>query len=89
MLFHGDAIVNRANKFTKITSNTFIIYNCVFIVWIAILQLYGLMRCVFASNITKSAMDTFILVDLGDMMIVDAEVFPMGDSVDRFANEII
>ncbi len=34
-------------------------------------------------------MNTFILVDLGNMMIVDVEIFPMRDGGHRLANKII
>ena len=47
------------------------------------------MGAVFTGNITKAAVNAFILVDLSDVMIIYIEVFPMGDFLNRFANEII
>src|ERR1035437_10219670 len=57
--------------------------------WLMLGDADGLMRCIFAGNVTKSAMNAFILVDVGNMMVVDVEVFPMGKCGHTFADEII
>ena len=47
------------------------------------------MRCVFTSNIAQAAVDTFILVNFCNMVIVNIKVFPVGNGVYTFANKII
>ena len=89
MFFHGNAIIYRANELAKIAAYTFLINNGIGVIWIALLDVDGLMRCILAGNIAKTAVNTFVLVYFGNMMIVDVEVFPMGDGVDRFADKII
>src|SRR4026208_1384491 len=89
MFFHGNAIINRANKLAEIAANTFFIFHGVSIVRFAILQADGLMRCIFTGDITKSAMNTFILVDLCDMMIIDIEILPMRDRWHRLTDKVI
>ncbi len=77
MLFHRNTIINRANKLAEIAADTFFFFYCIGIIRFAIFKIDGLMRCIFTGNITKPAMNTFILVDLGDMMIIDIKIFPM------------
>src|SRR4030095_12640414 len=89
MYFHGNAIINRANKLAEIAAYTFFIFHSIRIVRFAVLQADGLMRCIFTGDITQAAMNTFILVDLCDMMIIDIEVFPMRDRWHRLTDKII
>ena len=71
MFYHGNAIVNRANQFTQVTAYTFFLVDFVIIVWCASFDIDGLVRCVFTRNKTQSAMDAFVLIDVGDMMVID------------------
>src|SRR5258705_7281006 len=87
--YHGDTLINGANNLAKIATYTFIFFNSIGVVGFAIGEADGLMRCIFAGYITKTAMNTFILVDVGYMMIIDVEVFPMRNSGNRPANKII
>ena len=89
VFFHGNAIIYRANELAEIATYTFFINNGISVIWISLFNFDGLMRCILAGNIAKTAVDTFVLVYFGNMMIVDVEVFPMSDAVDRFADKII
>src|SRR6266498_3600492 len=89
MLFHGNTIINRAKELAEIAANTFIYFYSVGVVRFAIFKINRLMCGIFTSNITKSAMNTFILVYFGDMMIIDIEIFPMRKRWHRPANKII
>src|SRR5665647_1402330 len=77
LLNHSNTISNRAYQLTKITAYTFFFFYCISIVWIALCNTDGLVRSVFAGNVTKSAMNTFILVDIGHVMIINIEVLPL------------
>ena len=89
VFFHGNAIIYRANELAKIAAYTFFIYNGIGVIWISLFNFNGLMRCILAGNIAKTAVNTFVLVYFGNMMIVDVEVFPMSDGINRFADKII
>ena len=89
MFFHNDAIVNRANEFAEIAANTFVFFNGVGVVRFAPIEANGLVAAVFAGNIAEATMNALILVDFCDDMVVDVEVFPMGDLIYRFANKIV
>ena len=78
MFFHCDAAIHRANQLAKVASYTFFIFHCIGIVWFALCNIDSLMRCVFTCDITQTTVNTFILVDLCNMMIIDIKVFPMG-----------
>ena len=82
VFFHGNAIIYRANQLAKIAAHAFFVDHSIGVVRLTIFQFDGLVRGVFTSNITETAMDTFILVYFGDMMIVDIEVFPVRDGRD-------
>ena len=49
----------------------------------------GLVCCVFAGNVTKPAVNAFVLVDVGNVMVVDVKVFPIGKRGHTFADEIV
>src|SRR5688572_784759 len=89
MLYHSDAICNGTDKLAKVATHTFILFNCIGVVRLAIREAYGLMRRILASNITKTTVDAFILVDAGNMMIVNIKIFPVGKGGNRPADEII
>src|SRR5436190_24347782 len=77
MLFHSNTIINRAKEFAEIAADTFIFFYGVCVVRFAIFKSDRLMGSIFTGNITQPAMNTFILVDLCNMMIVDIKIFPM------------
>ena len=89
MLYHGDAISNGAHELAKVAAHTFFFFNCISVIWIAFCNADGLVRCVFAGNVTKPAVNAFILVDVGNVVVVDIEVFPMGECRHAFADEIV
>src|SRR5262245_28124580 len=89
MLFHRNAIINRANQLAEIAADTFIYFYSVSVVRFAIFKIDRLMCRILTSNITKSAMDTFILVNFGNMMIVDIKIFPMRKRRHTLSNKII
>ena len=86
VFFHDYTIIYRANQLTEVTPYTFIFLNGILIIRFAIIQIDGLMRRIFAGNITKSTVDTFILVDLSDVIIINIEVFPVCYFFNRFPN---
>ena len=89
VFFHGNAIVYRANQFAQITAYAFLLFYGVGIVGLAILQVDGLVRSVFTGDITQAAMNAFVLVDFCDVVVVDVEVFPMGDLLHGFTDEVV
>ena len=88
MFFHGNAAINRANELAQVTAHTFFFLNAVSVVRISSLDIDRLMRCVFTYDVTKATVNTFILVDVGNMVIVDIEIFPMRNFFNAFANKI-
>ena len=50
MLYHGNAIVYRADQLTKIATNTFFINDSIGIIRLTVFQFNGLMRCVLAGD---------------------------------------
>ena len=46
------------------------------------------MGCILTGNITKPAVDAFVLVYFGNVVIVDIQVFPMRNLLYRFADKI-
>ena len=82
MHFHRNAIINRANQLAKIATNTFFIDHRVRVIRFAIVKFDRLVRCVFAGYITKATVNTFILVDRSDMMIINVEVLPVRNGTD-------
>src|SRR5678816_476680 len=89
MLFHSNTVINRAKEFAEIAANTFICFYGVRVVRFAIFKMDRLMGGIFTGNITKPAMNTFILVDLCNMMIVDIKIFPMRKCGYTFSNKVI
>src|SRR5665647_850154 len=86
---HSNAISNRAYQLAKITAYTFFFFYCISIVRIATCNTNGLMRSIFAGNVTKATVNAFILVDVGNMMVINIEVFPMNKRRNRFPDKII
>src|SRR5688572_6779121 len=74
---HFNAIFHRANQLAEIATNTFLFFNCIGVVWFTISEADRLMRCIFAGYITKPAVNTFILVNMCYMVIIDIKIFPM------------
>ena len=89
VLFHRDASVNRANQFAQITTHTFFLFHGVIVIWITSFDIDRLMRRVFASDVTQPTVDTFILVNFCNMMVIDIQIFPMCDFFNRFSDEVL
>ena len=88
VLFHGDAIGDGAHELAEVAAYAFLFFNGVGVVGLAISKGDGLVRRVFAGNVAETAVDALALVDVGDVVVVDVEVFPMGEGGHAFANEI-
>ena len=88
VLFHGNAVGNRTNQLAKVTAHAFLVFNSVGVVRMAFGEVDRLVGCVFTNDITQTAMDAFILVDLGDVVKIDVQVFPMRDIVHGLADKI-
>lgn len=89
LLYHGNAIGNRAHELAKVAAHTFLLLYCIRVVRLAIRKADGLVRCILAGNVAKAAVNAFVLIYVGDVMIVDVKVFPMRDGWHTFADEII
>ena len=46
------------------------------------------MRRVLTSDETQSTVDAFFLIDIRNMMVIDIEIFPMGDFLHGFSDEV-
>jgi hypothetical protein len=77
LFHHGNTILYRAYQFTQIAPHAFFFFNGIGVVRLAILQVDRLVRGIFAGYITQTAMDAFILVNVGNNMEIDVQVFPM------------
>jgi hypothetical protein len=82
MFFHGNAIINRANELAEVAADTFFLFYGVRVIRFTVFEMDGLMRCIFTGNIAKAAMDALVLVDVGDVVVVDVQIFPMRNSGD-------
>ena len=89
MFFHCDTSTNRANQFAQITTYTFFLFNGVIVIWISSFDIDRLMRSVFASDVTQATVDTFVLVNFGDVMVIDIQIFPILDFLNRFSDEVL
>ena len=89
MFYHGDAIGYWAHELAEVATYAFFFFYCIGVVRVAFGEADGLVRCIFAGNVTKPAMNAFVLVDVGNVVVVDVEVFPMGEGGYAFANEIV
>ena len=89
VFFHGDAIIYGAHQLAQITAYAFFFFDGVSVVWFAILQVDGLVRCVFAGDVAEAAVYAFILVDFCYVVVIDIEVFPVRNFFYRLADEII
>src|SRR3569833_506286 len=88
LLYHRDAIVDGADELAQIASDTFLFFNCVGVIGIPLLNMYGLMGGIFAGDVAKAAVDTFTGIDMGDDMVVQVQVFPMCERGDAAADEV-
>ena len=88
MHFHGDAIVDWANQLAQITTHTFFFFDGVIVIWISSFDIDGLVRSVFTSDETQATVDAFVLIDVGNVMVIDIEIFPMRDFLDGFSDEV-
>ena len=88
MLFHGDAIGDGAHELAEVAAYALFFFDGVGVVGLAILEGNGLVGGVFAGNVAETAVDALVLVDVGDVVVVDVEVFPMGEGGHALANEI-
>ena len=89
MLYHGDAIGNGTHELAKVAAYALFFFYCIGVVRLAMGDADGLVRCVLTGNVTKPAVNAFVLVDVGNMVVVDVEVFPMGERGNAFADEIV
>ena len=89
MLYHGDAVGYGAHELAKVAAYAFFFFYCIGVVRVAFGEADGLVRCVFAGDVAKPAMNAFVLVDVGNVVVVDVEVFPMRECGYAFANEIV
>ena len=89
MLYHGDAIGNGTHELAKVAAYALFFFYCIGVVRVAFGDADGLVRCVFAGDVTKPAVNAFVLVDVGNVVIVDVEVFPMRECGHAFADEIV
>ena len=46
------------------------------------------MRGVFAGDVTQATVNAFVLIDFGDVMVIDVQIFPMRNFFNGFTNEI-
>ena len=88
VLFHGDAIGDGAHELAEVAAYAFLFFDGVGVVGLAIFEGNGLVAGVFAGNVAETAVDAFVLVDVGDVVVVDVEVFPMGEGGHALANKI-
>ena len=89
VLFHGDAIGDRAHELAEVTAYAFFFFDGVGVVGLAIFEGDALVARVFAGNVAETAVDALVLVDVGDVVVVDIEVFPMRECGHAFADEIV
>ncbi len=88
VLFHGDAIGDGAHELAEVAAYAFLFFDGVGVVGLAVFEGNGLVGGVFAGNVAETAVDALALVDVGDVVVVDVEVFPMGEGGHALANEI-
>ena len=88
VLFHGDAIGDGAHELAEVAAYALFFFDGVGVVGLAIFEGNGLVAGVFAGNVAETAVDALVLVDVGDVVVVDVEVFPMGEGGHALANEI-
>ena len=89
VLVHADAVFYRANQFAEVTSYAFLIFYGIGIIGFTVREVDSLVRTVFAGDIAQPAVNAFILVNVGDNVVVNIQFFPFGNGVDRFADEVI
>jgi hypothetical protein len=86
-MFHRDATVNRADAGAKIAADALFIDDLE-----SALAIDGLrdclVRCVFADNMTATALDAEILIDHGLLDIVQVQVLPVGNARHGFADQV-
>ena len=88
VFFHGDAIGDGAHELAKVAAYALFFFDGVGVVGLAIFEGNGLVAGVFAGNVAETAVDALVLVDVGDVVVVDVEVFPMGEGGNALANKI-
>ena len=88
VLLHGDAIGDGAHELAEVAAYALFFFDGVGVVGLAVLEGNGLVGGVFAGNVAETAVDALVLVDVGDVVVVDVEVFPMGEGGHALANEI-
>lgn len=79
LLYHGDTPVNRTYQFAEIASHAFFFFDGIGIVRLAVPQIDGLMRSILAGDVTKATVDTLVLIDVGNNVVIDIQIFPMGE----------
>ena len=88
VFFHGYAIGDGAHELAEVAAYALFFFNGVGVIGFAIFEGNGLVGGVFAGNVAETAVDALVLVDVGDVVVVDVEVFPMGEGGHALANEI-
>ena len=88
MFLHSDAIGDGAHELAEVAAYALLFFDGVGVVGLAVLEGNGLVRSIFAGNVAETAVDALVLVNVGDVVVVDVEVFPMGEGGHALANEI-
>src|SRR5882672_4683052 len=96
--YHGDAIVHRTNKRTKVAPHTILLahlgnrfaWNAARAETLAvgIDQIDALMRAILASDVAQIAADAFIVINAGHAFVVEVERFPFLQRRHRLAGEL-
>lgn len=66
LLKHGDTVAHRTDEFTQIAAYTLLFLDGVGVIGIAFFEGNRLVGSVFAGNVAQAAVNTFVLIDIGD-----------------------
>jgi len=90
MRHHLDTVLHRAGDLAQVAAHAFIVDYFVTVCAVSLLQTGNrLVRGVFTGNMAASATNTGVLVDLGDNLIIDIQIFPVSGIAYSTAGEII
>ena len=68
---HRDTIAHGADQFTQIAADTFLFLNAVRVIGIAFFEGNRLMGSVFAGDVAQAAVNTFVLIDIGNNVEIE------------------
>ena len=88
MLYHGDAIGDGAHELAEVAAYAFFLLDGVGVVGVAVIEADALVAGVFAGYVAEAAMDGLALVDVGYDVVVDVELFPLGEGGHAATNKI-